>query len=158
MLGLSAALSIGLAQFPLSTAFADDRAPAALTGQVTSDAESVMEGVVVTAHRDGRHRIDERDDRRKGPLRLPGEPARAGSVHHRNPRGRVTILSEPTIANVIAEKTTNLDLKLGKTKDLASQLNKCRNGRRTSQDTEEQKATRLHGWVLHSRANCALDA
>ena len=32
MLGMSAALSIGLAQFPLSTAFADDRAPAALTG------------------------------------------------------------------------------------------------------------------------------
>src|ERR1700733_8135666 len=53
MLGLSAALSISLAQFPLSTAFADDRAPAALTGQVTSDAEGAMEGVVVTAHKGG---------------------------------------------------------------------------------------------------------
>ena len=33
VLGLSAALSISLALFGLSTAFADDKAPAALTGQ-----------------------------------------------------------------------------------------------------------------------------
>jgi hypothetical protein len=32
---------------------ADERAPAALTGQVTSDAEGAMEGVVVTARKDG---------------------------------------------------------------------------------------------------------
>ena len=49
VLGLSAALSISLAQFGLSAAFADDRAPAALTGQATSDVEGDMEGVVVTA-------------------------------------------------------------------------------------------------------------
>src|SRR5690242_21904851 len=32
---------------------ADERAPAALTGQVTSDPEGAMEGVVVTARKDG---------------------------------------------------------------------------------------------------------
>ncbi|MGN6750445.1 MAG: carboxypeptidase-like regulatory domain-containing protein, partial [Xanthobacteraceae bacterium] len=36
-----------------ATARADERAPAALTGQVTSDAEGAMEGVVVTARKDG---------------------------------------------------------------------------------------------------------
>jgi hypothetical protein len=46
VLGLSAALSISLALFGLSTAFADDKAPAALTGQVISEAEGAMEGVV----------------------------------------------------------------------------------------------------------------
>src|SRR5690348_10947931 len=32
---------------------ADERSPAALTGQVSSDAEGAMEGVVVTARKDG---------------------------------------------------------------------------------------------------------
>ena len=32
---------------------ADERTPAALTGQVSSDAEGAMEGVVVTARKDG---------------------------------------------------------------------------------------------------------
>jgi hypothetical protein len=36
----------------LSTAFADDKAPAALTGQVISEAEGALEGVVVTAHKE----------------------------------------------------------------------------------------------------------
>ena len=53
VLRLSAALSISLALFGLSTALADDKAPAALTGQVISEAEGAMEGVVVTAHKDG---------------------------------------------------------------------------------------------------------
>ena len=33
--------------------FADDKAPAALTGQVISEAEGAMEGVVARAHKDG---------------------------------------------------------------------------------------------------------
>src|SRR5579863_3328530 len=49
---MTATLSVGLAQFPLSNVRADDRAPAALTGHVSSDAEGPMEGVVVTAHKD----------------------------------------------------------------------------------------------------------
>src|SRR5262245_14952151 len=50
---ITATLSVGLAQFPLSNARADDQAPAALTGQVSSDAEGPMEGVVVIAHKIG---------------------------------------------------------------------------------------------------------
>ena len=53
LLGMSAALAVGLSQIPLSTVRAANQAPAALTGQVASDAESAMEGVVVTAHKDG---------------------------------------------------------------------------------------------------------
>ena len=47
-----AALAAVLVQAGSSAANAKD-APAAITGQVTSDAEGAMEGVVVTAHKDG---------------------------------------------------------------------------------------------------------
>ena len=50
---MTAALSVGFAQFPLSSLHADDRAPAALAGQVSSEAEGPMEGVVVTARKNG---------------------------------------------------------------------------------------------------------
>ena len=51
ILCVTTALGLSLAS---TAVFADERAPAAaLTGQVTSDAEGAMEGVVVTARKDG---------------------------------------------------------------------------------------------------------
>jgi len=50
--GAAALAAVLVAASPL-TASAGDRASAALTGQVSSDAEATMEGVVVTAHNDG---------------------------------------------------------------------------------------------------------
>ena len=50
---MTAALAVGFAQFTLSNLLADDRTPGALVGQVSSDAEGPMEGVVVTARKDG---------------------------------------------------------------------------------------------------------
>ncbi|MGA8355930.1 MAG: hypothetical protein WB772_01120, partial [Xanthobacteraceae bacterium] len=47
-----AVLAAALVQAGPSAANAKD-APAAITGQVSSDAEGAMEGVVVTAHKDG---------------------------------------------------------------------------------------------------------
>ena len=52
ILCVTTALTASLALVPAGVR-ADERAPAALTGQVTSDAEAAMEGVVVTARKDG---------------------------------------------------------------------------------------------------------
>jgi hypothetical protein len=66
-------------------AFADDGAPAALTGQVTSDAEGVMEGVVVTAHKDGSIvSVSVTTDARL--VHLPREQAGTGRVQDHDPR------------------------------------------------------------------------
>ena len=43
-----------------SQIIAQGEPPAALTGQVTSDAEGAMEGVVVSAKKDGLHRHGQR--------------------------------------------------------------------------------------------------
>src|SRR5690349_14779450 len=48
ILGMTTALAVFIAA---ATLHADDRAPAALTGQIISDAEGAMEGVVVTARK-----------------------------------------------------------------------------------------------------------
>lgn len=41
MLGMAAALAVGFPQVSLSIVRAEERVPAALTGQVTSDAEQI---------------------------------------------------------------------------------------------------------------------
>ncbi|HEX4043381.1 MAG TPA: carboxypeptidase regulatory-like domain-containing protein [Xanthobacteraceae bacterium] len=52
MLGMTALATV-LTQAALCSANAADKTPAAITGQVRSDAEGAMGGVVVTAHKDG---------------------------------------------------------------------------------------------------------
>ena len=121
VLGLSAALSISLALFGLSTAFADDKAPAALTGQVISEAEGAMEGVVVTAHKDGSIVSVSVTTDARGRYAFPENKLVPGEY-------KITIravgyeISVPTTADVVAEKTVTADIKLRKTRNLASQL------------------------------------
>ena len=121
VLGLSAALSISLALFGLSTAFADDKAPAALTGQVISEAEGAMEGVVVTAHKDGSIVSVSVTTDARGRYAFPENKLVPGEY-------KITIravgyeISVPTTADVVAEKTVTADIKLKKTRNLASQL------------------------------------
>ena len=64
-------------------------AQSALTGQVTSAEEGAMEGVVVSAKKDGSTISDQRRHRRAGPLRVPGRPARARPVHPEGARRRL---------------------------------------------------------------------
>ena len=148
MLGLSAALSISLAQFPLSTAFADDRAPAALTGQVTSDAEGVMEGVVVTAHKDGSIVSVSVTTDARGWYAFPESKLVPGEY-------KITIravgydISVPTTADVVAEKTATADIKLKKTRNLASQLSNAE-WMMSIPGTEEQKAMLLDCTGCHT--------
>jgi streptogramin lyase len=148
MLGLSAALSISLAQFPLSTAFADDRAPAALTGQVTSDAEGAMEGVVVTAHKGGSIVSVSVTTDARGWYAFPESKLVPGEY-------KITIravgydISVSTTADVVAEKTATADIKLKKTRNLASQLSNAE-WMMSIPGTEEQKATLLDCTGCHT--------
>ena len=148
MLGLSAGLSISLAQFALSTAFADDRAPAALTGQVTSDAEGVMEGVVVTAHKDGSIVSVSVTTDARGWYAFPESKLVPGEY-------KITIravgyeISVPTTADVVAEKTVTADIKLKKTRNLASQLSNAE-WMMSIPGTEEQKAMLLDCTGCHT--------
>ena len=148
MLGMSAALSIGLAQFPLSTAFADDRAPAALTGQVTSEAEGAMEGVVVTTHKDGSIVSVSVTTDARGRYAFPESKLIPGEY-------KITIravgydISVPTTAEVVAEKTATADIKLKKTRNLASQLSNAE-WTMSIPGSEEQKAMLLDCTGCHT--------
>jgi streptogramin lyase len=148
VLGLSAALSISLALFGLSTAFADDKAPAALTGQVISDAEGAMEGVVVTAHKDGSIVSVSVTTDARGRYAFPENKLVPGEY-------KITIravgyeISVPTTADVVAEKTVTADIKLKKTRNLASQLSNAE-WMMSIPGTEEQKAMLLDCTGCHT--------
>ena len=79
MLGMAAIMAAGLSSTAMTAVRADTAA--ALTGQVTSEAEGAMEGVVVTAHKDGSIVQRQCHHRRQGPLHLPGGPPGAGPLH-----------------------------------------------------------------------------
>jgi hypothetical protein len=97
----------------LSTAFADDKAPAALTGQVISEAEGAMEGVVVTAHKDGSIVSVSVTTDAHGRYAFPESKLVPGGY-------KITIravgyeIGLPTTADVVAEKTVTADIKLKK--------------------------------------------
>jgi len=145
ILGVTTALALPLGATMLS---ADERASAALTGQVTSEAEDAMEGVVVTARKDN------------SIVSTSVTSDAAGRYVFSESRlepGRYTIairaigyeLGGPTAANVIAEQTAKVDLKLKKTGDLASQLSNAE-WMMSIPGTEEQKAMLLDCMGCHT--------
>jgi virginiamycin B lyase len=127
---------------------ADERAPATLTGQVTSDAEGAMEGVVVTARKDGSIVSTSVTTDAKGRYAFPENRLEPG---HYNIAIRAVgyELPAPASANVIAERTSNLDLRLDKTRDLASQLNNAE-WLMSIPGSEEQKAMLLDCMGCHT--------
>jgi virginiamycin B lyase len=127
---------------------ADERAPAALTGQVTSDAEGAMEGVVVTARKDGSIVSTSVTTDAKGHYAFPENRLEPG---HYTVAIRAVGYELPAsaTANVIAERTSNLDLKLDKTRDLASQLSNAE-WMISIPGSEEQKATLLDCMGCHT--------
>ena len=145
ILGVTTALALPLGATMLS---ADERAPAALIGQVTSEAEGAMEGVVVTARKDNSIVSTSVTSDAAGRYVFP---------ENRLDPGRYTIairaigyeLGGPTTANVIAEQTAKVDLKLKKTGDLASQLSNAE-WMMSIPGTEEQKAMLLDCMGCHT--------
>ena len=148
MLGMSAAISIGLAQLPLLSIHADNRAPPALTGEVSSEAEGAMEGVVVTAHQDGSIVSVSVTTDARGRYAFPESKLAPGAY-------KITIravgydLSMPATADIVTEKTATVDIKLNKTRNLASQLSNAE-WMMSIPGTEEQKAMLLDCTGCHT--------
>src|SRR5581483_3120787 len=97
-------------------------ADAALTGQVTSAEEGAMEGVLVTAQKDGSNiRVTVVSDD-KGRYSFPAAKLDAGHYSLRI-RAAGYDLDSPKAADVAAGAATTADIKLVKTKNLSAQLN-----------------------------------
>src|SRR5262249_61688515 len=93
----------------------------ALTGTVSSDAEGNMEGVVVTAKRPGSIVQVSVTTDAQGRYTFPENRLEPGE-YIISIRAVGYDISSPTKAAVESEKTTTADIKLKKTKNLASQL------------------------------------
>ena len=100
---------------------AQNQAPAALTGQVTSEAEAAMEGVVVSAKKAGSIVTVSVVTDAQGRYSFPASRLAAGR-YTLNIRAIGYELAAPTGADVADEQTTTVHLKLSKAKDLASQM------------------------------------
>ncbi len=144
LLGISAlALMLAIPAVALA-----DQAPAALTGVVSSQAEGAMEGVVVTAHKDGSIVSVSVTTDAQGHYAFPENRLEPG---HYNLAIRAVgyDISAPAAADVVAEKTTNTDIKLDKTKNLASQLTNAE-WMMSIPGTEDQKAMLLNCTSCHT--------
>jgi streptogramin lyase len=116
LLGAAAITSL----FVYGTAFAAD-GPAALAGHVTSAKEGAMEGVIVSAHRDGSRLTISVATDAKGEYSFPAAKLEPG--HYRlSIRAVGYDLAGPDAAEVTAGSTHNPDLRLVPTHDLAAQL------------------------------------
>lgn len=115
---LSGALLLPVRGLPLA---AQARAPIALTGQVTSTEEGPMEGVLVSAKKSGSSITITVVSDREGRYRFPEARLEPGEYALRI-RAVGYELERPATATIVSPKTTTVDLKLQKARDLASQL------------------------------------
>lgn len=118
-MSIAAVVAAILSQSTSQTAYAQSKA--ALTGTVSSDAEGNMEGVVVTAKKPGSIvRVSVTTDA-QGRYTFPEGRLDTGELAI-SIRAAGYDISAPTKATVSPGKTATADIKLVKTKDLASQL------------------------------------
>src|SRR5215470_44901 len=114
------ALGTAVIFFYAHPAAAENKA-AALTGQVTSAAEGAMEGVVVSAKKEGSTVTVSVISDAQGRYSFPADRLSAGKY-------KITIravgydLAAPTTANLADEQAATVDLKLQKTKNIVSQM------------------------------------
>ena len=145
---ITAMISLALVQFPFFKARANDRAPVALTGQVSSDAEGLMEGVVVTAHKNRSIVSISVTSDAHGRYAFPENKLEPG-VYEIGIRAVGYEISAPTEAEIAPEKTTATDIKLKKTRNLASQLSNAE-WMMSIPGTDEQKAMLLDCTGCHT--------
>ncbi len=147
VLSMMAALAAGFGLFTPASLRADNQ-PAALTGTVTSAAEGAMEGVVVTAHKDGSIVSISVTTDAQGRYSFPESRLEPG--HYTLAIRAVGYdLAAPAAADVAGEQTANVDLKLDKTKNLAGQLTNAE-WMLSIPGTEEQKAFLLNCVGCHT--------
>ena len=151
MLGLTTALALIFAQVPPSAVRADNPPSvqsSALAGQVSSEAEGNMEGVVVTANKDGSIVQTSVITDAKGHYAFPENRLEPG--HYSIAIRAVGYdLSAPAATDVVGEKTANVDLKLVKTKYLPDQMTNAE-WMMSIPGTEEQKAMLLNCTSCHT--------
>src|SRR5204863_195467 len=139
-LGLTAGLALTFTQMPPDAVRAQGQP--ALNGQVTSEAEGAMEGVVVSAHKANSIVTVSVTTDAQGRYSFPED---------RLEPGQYTIairavgydLSASTKTDIAAEKTATVDLKLKKARNLASQLSNAE-WMMSFPGTEEQKSFLLN--------------
>ena len=140
LLSAASALAIVLCQTPSSSVRAQNQD--AITGKVTSDAEGAMEGVVVTAHKDGSIVSISVATDAKGHYAFPESRLEPG--HYTLVIRAVGYdLSKPAATEVASESTSKVDLKLQPTKDLPDQLTNAE-WMMSIPGTEDQKAMLLN--------------
>src|SRR5947209_3938238 len=127
---------------------AQTQVPAALTGKVTSDAEGAMEGVVVSAKKAGSTVTVSVISDGQGRYSFPADRLEPGQYSLRI-RAVGYELAAPAKADVAAEQTTTVDLKLRKTKNLAAQLSNAE-WMTSLPGTEDQKAFLLNCVGCHT--------
>src|ERR1700704_1058663 len=115
LLSLTAGVAVMLSQSALTPVRADGTA--ALTGQVTSEAEGAMEGVVVTARKAGAKLSISVITDAQGRYSFPADRLEAGQYSLTIRAIGYDLSGKPT-ADVAAARTATADLKLAKTKNL----------------------------------------
>ncbi len=121
---LIAAISLGIAAFPAApnrAYAAESQGPAALSGQVTSQEEGPMEGVVVSAKKDGSTVTVSVISDNKGQFSFPASRLEPGHYTLKI-RAIGYSLSAPATADLAAQKPATADLKLVKAKSLVPQM------------------------------------
>src|SRR5712691_11833436 len=118
ILSLTAGTAVLLLQAAApGTAWAQSKVPSAISGQVTSEAEGAMEGVVVTAKKAGAKLAISVITDAQGRYSFPADRLEPGQ-YALTIRAIGYDLNSKASADVAGEKTANVDLKLGKTKRL----------------------------------------
>jgi virginiamycin B lyase len=145
---LSITASVAAMLFPATTQTVWAQGQAALTGTVSSDAEGKMEGVVVTASKPGSIVEVSVTTDEQGRYTFPEKRLDPGEYTLRI-RAAGYDINSPTKAKVESEKTTTTDIKLKKTKNLASQLTNAE-WMMSIPGTEDQKAMLLNCTSCHT--------
>jgi len=148
---LTLAVSLFFAAFyaaPNPARAAENQGPVALAGQVSSQEEGPMEGVVVSAKKDGSTITVSVISDNKGHYSFPANRLDPG---HYTLRIRAVgyNLEAPAAADLAAQKTTAEDLKLVKTKNLVTQLTNAE-WLASMPGTDDQKAFLLNCVSCHT--------
>jgi virginiamycin B lyase len=148
---LIAAISLGVAAFqaaPDRAYAADVQGPSALSGHVTSQEEGPMEGVVVSAKKDGSTITVSVISDNKGQFSFPASRLESG---HYTLKIRAVgySLAAPATADLAAQKPATADLKLVKAKSLIPQMTNAE-WLMSVPGTDDQKALMLNCVSCHT--------
>jgi streptogramin lyase len=145
---LTAVAAVILFQASPPPAWAQSTPVAALSGQVTSDQEGAMEGVVVSAKKPGSIIKTSVTTDAQGRFSFPENRLEPGD-YTLTIRAVGYDIAAPAKAAVVSEKTTTADIKIKKTRNLASQLTNAE-WMMSIPGTETQKAMLLNCTSCHT--------